>query len=109
LGFTITPALSANEMHQPRSVQQLITRTKPGTRQYKSLKHIKKQKHSTEPKLITRKHYYRNEENICLMASPKVSMQRCHYPRQWNMRPFSNGGRLSKMKILGSKPLQIKT
>jgi hypothetical protein len=33
------------------------------------------------------------------MATPKVSLQRCHYPRQWNMRPFSSGSSPSYIKI----------
>lgn len=44
--------------------------------------------------------FCKNERNVCLMACPKVSLQRCHYPRRWNMRPFSNGGSPSKKNIL---------
>jgi hypothetical protein len=38
-------------------------------------------------------------ENICLMASPKVSQQQPQYLGRWNMRPLQDGGILKK-KVL---------
>jgi hypothetical protein len=75
LGLTITPALSASRSHW--SVKQTINHRFSQRNWHETGK--------ADNDIIIKCNY------VCLMASPKVSMQRRCYQGQWNMRPPSNG------------------
>jgi hypothetical protein len=75
LGLTITPALSASRSHW--SVKQTINHRFSQRNWHETGK--------ADNDIIIKCNY------VCLMASPKVSMQRRCYQGQWNMRPPSDG------------------